>query len=458
VNQPADRIGQFLRRHRLPARGQSVLVAVSGGVDSMILLHLLHEASRRHRWRLVVAHFNHRLRGRSSDADERLVRDTARRLGVPCVAERADVRGFARQHRLSIEMAARRLRHEFLAHAARERGIRAVALAHHADDQAELFLLRLLRGAGAAGLSGMKPQSPSPAARGVRLIRPLLECAKEELRALARSRGLAFREDASNASPDPLRNRVRLELIPLLRRRYQPALTKVLLREMELLGAEDAALNAIARRWLRRPDGPFARLPVALQRRCLQLQLLAGGVAPDFEHIEELRRRAGREVMLAPDRIARRNGQGRIEFLRKPSLAFLGAVERHPLRGAGGALSFGGCVVRWRTLRRAGATRPAPAPGCEWFDADRVGAAVTLRHWQPGDRFEPIGLGRAARLQDLFTNARVPAARRRRLLVAVAHDGDIFWVEGLRIGERFKLTAQTRRRLRWEWRRSAQAD
>src|SRR5882724_3179859 len=128
----------------------------------MALLHVLHELSAEHEWQLVVAHFNHRLRGTESDGDERFVKGIAARWGLKFIAARADVRAFARREKTSIEMAARKLRHAFLAHAGKRLKIATVALAHHADDQVELFFLRLLRGSGPQGLAGMKWSSLSP--------------------------------------------------------------------------------------------------------------------------------------------------------------------------------------------------------------------------------------------------------------------------------------------------------
>ena len=151
----------------------------------MVLLHVLRSLARRHGWRLTAAHFNHQLRGRSSDADERLVKRTEAKLGVPLAVEQGDVRQFARKSKLSVEMAARKLRHDFLARIARLEKIHTIALAHHADDQTELFFLRLFRGSGVAGLAGMKWCGPSPSDRGVELARPLLGQSKAELREFA---------------------------------------------------------------------------------------------------------------------------------------------------------------------------------------------------------------------------------------------------------------------------------
>ena len=208
--------GEIQSRCRL-GRGKKILAAVSGGLDSMTLLHALHSLAEKSRWKIVVAHFNHQLRGRSSDADERLVRKLTAKLDLPLVAGGADVKRFARESKLSVEMAARKLRHEFLARVAGERNISTVALAHHADDQVELFFIRVLRGAGGAGLAGMKWRSPSPVDAKITLVRPLLGFSKPEILGLARAIKVAFREDATNHSNDILRNRIRNELLPLLR-------------------------------------------------------------------------------------------------------------------------------------------------------------------------------------------------------------------------------------------------
>src|SRR5271170_612134 len=184
----------------------------------MALLHALENLSAKPKWKMVVAHFNHRLRGRASDADEKLVRQTAAKMELPIVVENADVKSFAKKSKLSIEMAARKLRHEFFARAARTQKIKTIALAHHADDQVELFFLRLLRGAGGEGLAGMKWSVPSPAGAKITLARPLLGLTKNELEEFAREKKIAFREDATNFSSNFLRNRIRNELLPLLRK------------------------------------------------------------------------------------------------------------------------------------------------------------------------------------------------------------------------------------------------
>src|SRR5207245_6181139 len=175
----------------------------------MVLLEALRRLAPANRWKLTVAHFNHQLRGRASEADEKFMARITEEWDLPLVVGRAPVRTFAARHRLSLEMAARGLRHEFLARSACNRGVETIALAHHADDQVELFFLRLLRGAGGEGLAGMKWRNASPSDPGIQLVRPLLDQPKSALRVYAAERKIQFREDATNASLDIQRNRIR---------------------------------------------------------------------------------------------------------------------------------------------------------------------------------------------------------------------------------------------------------
>jgi tRNA(Ile)-lysidine synthase len=517
VSELLETVDRTIRTRRLFGPGQGILAAVSGGVDSMVLLHVLHGLAARHGWRLTVAHVNHQLRGRSSAADDRLVRRTAQQLKLPVVAERADVRKLAVAHGLSLEMAARELRHDFLARAARRRRIPSIALAHHADDQLELFFLRLLRGSGGEGLAGMKWRNPSPSDPAIELIRPLLDQPKAVLMEYATEHGIRYRDDASNAVLDFQRNRIRHELLPLLRGKYQPALDKTIPRVMDIVGAEAEFAAEAAKEWLgeggspmaegRRPkterrgmalqrDLPFDRLPAAVQRRCVQVQLVRLGVTAAFELVEQLRLEADRPVAVAHNRagvspglensITRRSGCRRDagptnrHFMAKdnrgtgetPDLLCavrdrLGRVHLQPARveafktgnaaaemkGRAGNIEFDGARIWWKICLRGAGQQLKAGPGRECFDADKVGSPVRLRHWRPGDRFQPIGMASSVKLQDFFTNQKVPRGRRRQLLVAAAANGEVFWVEGMRISERFKLTNETIRCLHWRWKR-----
>lgn len=449
-----EHIGQSIRMRKLLPRGQSVLVAVSGGMDSMVLLHLLHALATKNRWKLFVAHFNHQLRGRSSNADERLVRKTAVALKLPFVVERAAVRRYAKKQGVSLEMAARKLRHEFLAQTARRRNIPIVALAHHAGDQVELFFLRLLRGTGGEGIAGMKWLAPSPADAGIRLARPLLDVSKAELEAFARKNKIRFREDASNAARDILRNRIRHVLLPLLRRRFQPAIEKTVLRLMEIVGDEAEIVTNTARAWISaKRREPFNKLSPAVQRRVIQLQLLERSVATDFEMVEFLRSHANRLVTISPLVSVSRDIAGFVQVRTHQPASFNSTLLAIELRGRTPEAVFDGVQFRWQFDERCGVHGKGRFGQSECFDADKIGSRVVLRHWRAGDRFQPIGMRTAVKLQDWFTNQKIPRAQRHELVVATTANEEIFWIENQRISERFKLTSKTKHRLIWRWKR-----
>ena len=445
----------------------------------MVLLHVLHSLAGQNHWKISVAHFNHRLRGRASDADEKRVRQTAKKLQLKFSGGGADVKAFAAQSKLSIEMAARKLRHEFLARTARENKIPTVALAHHADDQVELFFLRLLRGAGGEGLAGMKWRAPSPSSPKITLVRPLLDFSKGELLEFAREQEIRFRDDATNFATDFLRNRVRNELLPLLRRNYQPGVDQAVLRLMDIIGAEAEFAGETARSWVQnfcgsrgneaqtkighRPSaagnkissepphvGCYDDLPLAVQRKVLQRQLIGLGLIPDFELIEQLRETPEKWVDVCTGLSVARNTAGIVSCRELPAQGFNAAGVNLKLSSRARRVVFAGQKFSW-ALESFGGSRGRLLQRTEFFDAARIGGGIILRHWRPGDRFQPIGMKSAVKLQDLFVNAKIPAARRRVLVLAATAAGEIFWVEGLRMGEKFKLTPETRRQLRWNW-------
>jgi tRNA(Ile)-lysidine synthase len=446
-------IEKSIASRKLFRDGQKILLAVSGGLDSMVLLHVLHHLAASRGWKLTVAHFNHQLRGSAGDADEQLVRQTSRRLGLGAVAGRADVAAKARAKGISLEMAGRKLRHDFLARTARRHRISSIALAHHADDQVELFFLRLLRGTGGRGLAGMRWSNPSPSDPSIMLVRPLLDQSKAALRDAAQAAGVRFSEDATNTSLDFHRNRVRHELLPLLRQHYQPRLSERLLSLMELAGAEAEVVTQLAGRWLAaKRRVKFERLAVAVQRSVVYLQLLQMGHAPDFDLVERLRAQAGQPVSIGAEQWVSRDADGLLRARKSKAAAFDTRRIEVELTASKGRAALGGLALAWEILQSPG-ERFSRKPNIEYFDADKVGEKVWLRYWQPGDRFQSIGMKSAQKLQDLFTDLKVPRDERRRRVVAVTGRDELFWVEGLRMAEGFKLEPGTVRRVKWLWRR-----
>ncbi len=275
----------YARRERLFTPGDRVLVAVSGGPDSVALLHLLIRLAPELGLDLGVAHFDHGLRGEDSRGDAAFVADLARGLGLPCHLDRGEVRAATRRDKVSIQMAARKLRLQFFQDTRRGHGYAKLALGHTADDQVELFWLRLLRGAGLEGLKGMWPATPEG------LVRPLLAVGKAVLLAWLKQEALPYRLDMSNLSRAYLRNRVRLDLLPHLARGYNPRLaqtiwrTQTLLQEDERLLARDAAAawDRVARKLTEDCFAldldRFFSLEASLQRRVLRAGVARLGAA-----------------------------------------------------------------------------------------------------------------------------------------------------------------------------------
>ncbi len=448
----ADRVAAAVEGQASIPRGAGVVVAVSGGGDSVALLHLLAELAERSLLTLAgVAHVNHRLRGAASDEDERFCRDLARRLGLPCLVESVAVADIARSRRVSVERAGHQVRHAFFGRAAAELGAGRVALGHTIDDQAETVLLRLIRGAGTAGLSGMRP-------RNRLLVRPLLAITRAELRRYLRDRGIPFREDASNADRRVPRNRVRHELLPHLRT-YSPGIVEALARHADIARADEAWLsrraNEAAADLVLQDGGSveldaagLAALPPALARRVVRDALAR--VAPNrevgFDPIERVRRMAAEAPSRADVpgcRVERVGGRVRLVPRR-------GRGAPAPCRGFAYRLEVpgevlvpeAGVLVRAEVVEAGGAGASGPGRGAASGRGERTAvvawpaaAPLVVRSWRPGDRYRPAGLGgRSRKLQDLFVDRKVPRAERTRIPLVLDAAGRVVWVVGFGIG------------------------
>ncbi|MDP6679840.1 MAG: tRNA lysidine(34) synthetase TilS [Verrucomicrobiota bacterium] len=445
----AERVGDIIRVQHFFPGGGGIVVAVSGGIDSMVLLNLLATPALGLRDRLIVAHFDHQLRSTESEADAALVSQAAERLGLPFESGSDNTRQLAAETGVGIEAAARQLRHGFFARLAKRLDA-VIALAHHAGDQVETFFLRLLRGAGDRGLSGMKAVARSPADPCVTLVRPLLGICRDEITAFAIGEGIAYREDATNTDTRFIRNRIRHELLPRLAEQFGASVSRQVLKAMQLAGDAADCIDHLAADWSGEP--PFGQLPVAVQRQVVQQQLFALGDEPSFDLVETLRLEAGRVIEVAPGRRLQRNADGRLEAAAAEP-EFLLAECDVSLEGQADEIEFAGLKIRWERL--AGGLAEwrdlAQAKNCEVFDSESLGRAITLRHWRPGDRYQPIGQVGTTKLQDLFVNQKIPKAKRRQLVVAEAADGRLLWVQQLRIADGGKVTQSTRELLLFNW-------
>ena len=455
----ADSALGAIRRYDLLPRGGRVVAAVSGGADSVALLHLLLELQER--GELIVAaaaHFNHQLRD-EADADERFCADLATSLGVRFERASADVRGLARQEKRSVEDAARRARYGFLLEVAERLAADGVAVGHTLDDQAETFLLRVLRGAGTRGLGGIRPKA------GL-VIRPLLDIRRLDLRAYAAERRLACREDATNADVAIPRNRVRHELIPYLEREFSPGIVEVLAREAASAREDEEKLHAdaieLARSIVLTDTAHKAPLVDANQLTALH-PALAARVAREalarlgsdrfigFEHIQRFLAFAAHapdgSALSLPGQQVVRNGRW-IEFGPEPARFAEPKRRSRDTRTAGidfrFPLSIPGEVILdsqgWAVS--AGWESPGSVPSGLECVISGPKLPLFVRSRRPGDRFQPPGLGgRSKKLQDYLVDRKVARAERDLLPLVVDGDDRIVWIVGHAVSEDFRAVA-----------------
>jgi tRNA(Ile)-lysidine synthetase-like protein len=474
-----------LAEHEIIASGSTVVVAVSGGPDSLCLLHVLNALRGDLGITLHVAHLDHMLRGAESAAEAAFVGATARAWGLPITLAAIDVR--AEAGRANLHQAARETRYRFLAQVARECGARAVAVAHNANDQAETVLMHLLRGAGPAGLRGMRPvvmcdewgteargripdDNSRPLALDPRhpyLIRPLLHVIRGEIEAYCAEHGLEPRRDPTNLDQSATRNRIRHELLPRLIE-YNPHIVAALGRTAAICADEhDYLRQALAAAWpglaRERSDAvDFAGdawrvLHPALQREALRLAyaLLGGGATLELEQIEAARAIVARGVggrAELPGGVLLTVGYGG-EFTIGAPPAANGpqlAVDEIPLPAPGQATLGSGWAIEAAECPPPAPSMGATAPASSWeiyLDADTIVVPLVVRRRRPGERFRPAGGRGSRRLQDLFVDAKVPRALRAAWPV-IATPAAVVWIPGIRAAAGFTVTPSTRRMLR----------
>ena len=460
----AERVRRTIARHELAPPGSRVIVGLSGGADSVALAHLLQELASPCGLSLAgLAHLNHQLRGPAADEDGEFCRDLARRLGLPIEVGRTDVSRLAATRHESLEQAGRTARYAFLEEAATRFGADRIAVGHTRDDQAETYLLRLLRGAGPQGLAGIRPRL------GL-VIRPLLDVTHAELRRYLDQRGVGFREDETNADTSIARNRVRHELLPLLARRFSPAIIDVLSREAAIAREDAALLDSLAASAAARlvhvegvavlvDRAALAAEPLAVARRVLRGALAAasGGRFVGFSQTEQV-------LALATGT----GGRGPIDVAGQRVSSVGGQLVIHPAAaGRRGPVAAGpvfhyslsipgevvvaecGCAVSAETapfVADADSLGRLRLGHADQAVVDRAAfpAGLGVRNRRQGDRFRPLGCSGTKTLQDLFVDRKVPADRRSRVPVIVDHEDRIVWVAGHALDDGYKVTSETK--------------
>ncbi|MFH1019661.1 MAG: tRNA lysidine(34) synthetase TilS [Pseudomonadota bacterium] len=461
------KIEKIIRREGLFASGERCVVAVSGGPDSMALLHVLAQLAPALDLSLVVAHVDHGLRPSEAEAEARLVQEAARGLGLACECGRVAVALCAREQGLSLEHAARNLRYGFLQEVAAQHGAAKLAVAHTADDQAEEILLRLVRGTGRAGLSGMARL------RDGLVVRPFLGIAKEEILRYLAEENIPYCLDSSNRERIYLRNRIRLDLLPYLQEHFNPNIGNSLRETAAILQGEEELLAGMAGSAYAQvvteeggePAGltiqlrDFLSQPLALRRRILETACWHMDCRPTFKQIAQLLFLAetgaegaglhlaqGLRVIKAEGRLGFSYPRGRQAVRGNlPEAGTEGISFALELPGAGEYV-FGamGAMITLRLLEALPEGWEAQAPATLYCDAEKVCFPMLVRSFQAGDRFHPLGAPGRKKVGDFFTGQKIPAAQRKRIPILTDREG-IIAILGLRPDQRAAIGPRTGR-------------
>ncbi|UQZ84923.1 tRNA(Ile)-lysidine synthase [Paenibacillus konkukensis] len=457
-----SKVEKEIQAERLLRRGDKMVVAVSGGPDSMALLHVLFALSKRWDWRLVVAHVDHGFRVEESALEAAMVEEEAARLGLACEVGRFDAPGYIRETGQNAQAAARELRYGFLQQTAAKSGAERIVLAHHADDQAETMLMRLLRGTGPAGLSGIPVRRTE---RNVELVRPLLRIYKSELLDYCREEGIRYCIDSSNESTKYTRNEIRLELLPMLQR-YNEQLPQALGRLSVMMAAENdfvdrqaaalfeqcVAAESDFAEWSR---NWFAGVHVALQRRLIKLIL--NYLSFDADSMDFLKLEQMRDAILRPEPsnlhidigqslvLTREYDRIKLHTLFVPPIPYRYVLQRNERRLT---ITETGAVIECAWFEgdaAVAAMKALPADGRDaaWFDAGQLTFPLTVRSRADGDRMTLFGLNGSKKVKDIFIDAKIPPSRRTQIPVVADDRGRVVWLPGVRRSSHALVSAAT---------------
>ncbi|MBD3182871.1 tRNA lysidine(34) synthetase TilS [Candidatus Poribacteria bacterium] len=447
-----------IKKHKMITRGEKIVTSVSGGPDSMALLYLLYDLRDELECTLHVAHLDHQLRGEESKADADYVKDHAQRLGLDITLESINVAKLITPKE-SIESGARRIRYDFYTRVMNEVKADKIALGHNSDDQAETVIMRLLRGSGTKGLMGI------PAVREDKFIRPIIEIDRKQINQYLKNIGITACQDSTNLSTYYLRNKIRLELIPLLEKYYSPNIKQILQQTADILRAEDDFLNQLIRNiWaeciekldahmVEINDEDFKRKHIAVQRRLIRLavEFMIGHLMGfDYKHVETLRNlilggETGSRISL-PHGIVARKTYGKLIIQKDYLLEDEKEYFHHKIHVPGNTYIPELSMTIEININHLDSSLKYQESGRfnGAFDYSKITGYLQIRNRKPGDRFQPLGMNNMKKLKDFFIDEKIPVDIRDKIPLLTDEKDRIIWVVGYRIDDRFKLTPETK--------------
>lgn len=453
------------RNKKFFAKGDRVLLAVSGGMDSMVLYKLLETAFKELPMHIGIAHVNHALRGKASDKDQAFVTHFAKHHGLPFFTTKVNVKDKAIHSKLSVEEAARILRYDYLEHIAHEHGYNKVCTAHHGSDQAETVLMRVIKGSGWHGLTGIREK------RGL-FIRPLLIFTRDELHAFANRHKIKYVEDATNRNKKIFRNRIRHELIPLLKRNYDPQIEKHLI-QLGLIADDTRTLTTKAARRLFSTICTVAEGKILLEIKAFNRYLRAQRQAVielifteffgqnlhynDYENLFDLAetKQSGKRILIGSVECLKTSAE--IVFRRnqkKQSIPFCHEIEQNRLY----RFENPGCTFTSEEILYSNELKKqfGKSSQIEFIDSGKISGRLILRSWKPGDRFIPLGMKGFKNLSDFFVDHKIPLTEKAYIPILCEKNKKketIIWVCGQRIDDRYKTDHLTHHILKLKYER-----
>jgi tRNA(Ile)-lysidine synthase len=453
-----EKLKATVSRFGLLEKGDRVLVALSGGPDSVALLHGLLNLKPEFHLELYVAHLNHKLRGVESDEDEKFAKKLASDLKLKFFSKKVDVRREAKKRKLSIEETAREVRYRYLERLADRVGANKIALGHQADDQAETFLMRLVRGAGAAGLSGMP-------VRRDKIIRPLIQIKREEIERFLKTDQIPFRLDSSNYLTDFNRNKIRLKLLPVIKKEFNPRIVDSLNRAADIISLQQGYVQKISEQILKKigkkrkgriviDAKKFARYDTCLRREMIRLCIndLGGDISQlSFELVDRtlnltVKRRSGKRIKLDKS-VWFEVGGSELVLFREEEKDYIYSIK---LPGKS-VLKDRNLMIESK-LQNGKSSREflsAHNQKVSFLDWEKLVPPFVVRNRREGDRFKPLGMKGTKSIADFLIDAKVPRHWREDVPVLTSK-GRIVWLVGHRISDEFKVTGKTKKVLRLE--------
>lgn len=440
------------------AEESKIALAVSGGVDSVTMLDAFAILAEKYKFKLFVMHFNHLLRGQSSDNDEEFVKDLAAKYHLSFYSISENVLEFANKNTMSVELAARRLRYAYFERISKSLNVNFVATAHSSDDSAETFLLNLLRGSGLTGLSGI-PESRKLTKRIV-IIRPFLIFNKDSIKEYAAKRGLNWHEDETNSLLFYTRNKIRHKLIPYLQKEFSPAIIEILNRSSKLISGADVFIAQHVEKKIKylidekSEIGLAVKIPVLqthsdfIQGEIIQtlLQQKFGFISISMQSIDSILKlcssQTGAIFELGKKLIILKDRENLVFSKRKIPQTLLLQIEPK------GEFKAGSYLIKFSDVTKKNMIFDENHL-IEYFDLDSIPQNMYLRNLQPGDYFQPLGMKGSMKLSDFLINEKFSLLEKQNLLL-MASNNEIIWVCGTRISEKFKVKRTTKRVLKAE--------